>query len=153
MSRADDTPWWAAGNKVKPDGDPSPRLNTSFWLTGECFDPRDFTKIVEMVPTDHGVRGQIRTPRPPVPETFWRLSLEGRRCYEIDEALAELLDLLWPKREAIRSFAKSTGAAVGFDTNVTILEDRPVYSLSPRSLSRMAYLGADYGLDIFDYSD
>ena len=41
---------------------------------------------------------------------------------------------------------------VGICCSVTIWEDRPIYDLSAKVIKRLADIGCEFGLDIYDYS-
>jgi hypothetical protein len=73
-----------------------------------------------------------------VPVTNWGITIEKRRSYSIDEALTELLDILWPQRKKIMEFLSSNPVSAIFCTNVTINEERPEYCLLPETLQRLA---------------
>ncbi len=88
-----------------------------------------------------------------MPVTNWGITIEKRRVFSIDEALVELLNILWPQRAKILEFLSTHHLSATFCTNVTIYEGRPEYCLSPETLQRLAYFKTEYCLDIFDYSE
>ena len=85
-----------------------------------------------------------------MPQTFWLLAVE-KNTFAIDEVLAELLELLWSRREAVRALGGTRGCSAGFVVNVTIHENRPEYCLSPATLTKLAFFGFELCIDIFDY--
>jgi hypothetical protein len=60
--------------------------------------------------------------------------------------------MVWPHREKVRSFAREHNLSITLVCNVTIFDDRPVYELKPDTMEKLAWFGAEFGLDIFDYS-
>lgn len=132
----------------------APLITSAFGIWGDELDPAECTLATGLTPTEFEIKGQSRPGgRPPVPVTNWGITLEKRRYYSLDEALSELLDLLWPQREKVMEFIASHPVSAVFSANVTIHQDRPEYNLSPHTLQRLAYFKVEFCLDIFDYRD
>jgi hypothetical protein len=84
---------------------------------------------------------------------MWSLESGWLETQELDSGIQLVLQEIWPVREQILAFCKERHARSGFSSAVDILEERAVYELSSDSISKLAYLGASYGLDIFDHRD
>jgi len=83
----------------------------------------------------------------------WSVGVEKQPLESVDDAMKQMLEMVWPVRERIRGFATGHGLAIVFVCSVTFWKDRPEYSLSAPVLARLAWFGGDFLLDVFDYSD
>ncbi len=130
-----------------------PLISTYFAVSGPSWDPEELTRVVQIAPTEvqkeSRVRGTLFPSGEPnvVPPTWW-LSFYQEPLFSIDEGLQRLLDLVWPKREIIKSYVSDHDLDAQFGTNVTITRERPLYSLEPPTLERLSYFGYRYMLDI-----
>lgn len=133
--------------------DSRPRTNACIVITGDALDPEACTRFLGVIPTEIGVKGTSRPDRrPPVPETFWSLDQRGLRLYSTDEVVALVLQPIWPVRDQLRQFVAEHDLKVTVVVNVTINEERPVYELSTETMRKLVEIGAEFALDIFDYS-
>lgn len=140
-----------------PD-EPRPLVTTRFRIEGAELSVAACTKAVGLPPTrwlDHPVTKGRWQPsgRPHVEQPYWLLERVRRPSHEIDRELTELLDLLWPQREAILALATSRGCELSFATSVTLWEDAAICSLGPRTLERLVFFKGEYSLEVFDYRD
>ena len=132
----------------------APLLTTDFCISGWDFDPAICTTALGMEPsqvwrqTNKYILGQTR-----LPNICWSVGFTKRPLYSVSEAVDEVLDVIWSKRESIKQFSISEEFQVSIVCNVTIEDDRPVYDLSLKTIQCLAELGCDFCLDIFDYSD
>jgi len=132
---------------------PPPLIETGFFVSGEDFDPHSCTPAFGVTPTAVSIRGQSRLGRrPPVATSSWCLKVE-RQCYSIDDGLRDLLNQIWPHRDAIKRFLETHSPKITFTSHVKIFSERPLYCLSPATLERMAHFNAEFCLDIFDVSE
>jgi len=136
---------------------PSPLITTIFCMEGEGLNPRAITDALDLCPTSAEGREQVRgywlpSGTPNLKKPYWCVERTKQPSYEIDSELSLLLDQLWSKRAAIVGLLKRRGYTAAFVVNVTIYKDRPLYCLSPATLQRLAFFGAEFALDIFDYS-
>jgi hypothetical protein len=143
---------------ARQDDDPSPLITTLFYLEGDQLDPKLCTEALGVEPTAFDSSSALRpgvwvpSGRPNIRLPYWKLKLTKEKSYNIDEPLKRLLDMIWPRREAVIELIRETGYEASFTTTVTIYVDPPRYSLSGNILERLGFFGFDYGLDIYDYS-
>src|SRR5437667_9973251 len=98
--------------------DEAPLIEASFIISGEGFDPNRCGAIFGLQPTEVSVLGEPRPgKRPKAPGTSWSVDVR-RRAYSIDEVIDNVLDTIWPRREAIRDFAHSASLKITFNLNV-----------------------------------
>ncbi len=136
-----------------PKDESSPRINVSLWITGDGLDPMACTRHLGVVPTEVRVKGEARPRKlPPARSSSWALDLKNQRLYSTDEAVALILAPIWPVRDQLKHFVEKHKLEVFVAVNVTIYEDRPVYELSTKTMEKLVEIGAEFGLDIFDYS-
>jgi hypothetical protein len=139
------------------DDDPSPLITTKLHLSGDALDPKRCTGAAGVEPTSFDAASAVLpgvwmpSGRPGVRWPYWEVAIKNERSYSIDESLMRLLDLIWPRREAIVALVRDGRYKATFMTSVTIHEDRPLYSLSGETLRRLAYFAFDYSLDISDF--
>jgi len=132
----------------------SPLITTEFYVAGDSLDPDACTRDLGIEPTE--IWRQKRPdliPRTDLSAVSWIIRISKRPYYSVDEAVAEILDVIWPARQSVQEFVSKNAVDVGINCNVTIAVDRPVYELSRRTIERLADIGCEFGLDIFDYSD
>jgi len=131
-----------------------PLITNFFAITDMALDPGECTRIFGINPTvTREATVEVPFPgRPPI-EASWSIRFDKEPSWEIEEGLRKILNIIWPQRDKIVEFLSTTGFSALFGTNVTIHASRPLYVLSPQTLEGMSYFGAEYGLDIFDYSE
>ena len=131
----------------------APKLKTYFCISGRDFDPAMVTSAIGLEPSEvWKQKHEHLLHRKDIPNTCWSLGREKQQNYSVSEAVDEVLDLIWPKRAEIKKFVMHDSFDVGIDCSVTIWDDRPVYDLSAKVIKRLADLGCEFGLDIYDYS-
>lgn len=131
----------------------APELKTYFCISGWDFDPAMVTSAIGLEPSEVWKQKHAHLlHRKDIPNTCWSLGRGEQQNYSVSEAVDEVLDLIWPKRAEIKKFVMNDSFDVGIDCSVTIWEDRPVYDLSAKVIKRLADLGCEFGLDIYDYS-
>lgn len=74
----------------------------------EVFDPNEITNLVEIAPTSTAIKGVTRKRygKGTLGETCWEIRKKCRTHY-IDEAICEVLDFVWPRREKILECVRS----------------------------------------------
>ena len=131
----------------------SPLISAEISVSGQSFDPSVCTTAVGITPTR--VWRQTREwllDRPDLPNVSWLVSVEKVASYSTDETARMVLDIVWPRRKQLKRFVADHDVHLELTCSVTIHEDRPLYELSVGTMKRLVFLGADFGLDIFDYS-
>ena len=135
------------------EADPSPRITTTFVISGADLDPAGCTRRIGLEPTDVCAEAKVTgrlvpSGEPYVRKPYWSIEFPKQKSYSTDEGLTRLLDLLWPKRVQIVEYLGQTGYKAAFVSSVTIEEDRPLYELSAETLKRLAYFNVGWGLDV-----
>lgn len=127
------------------------RIRSGFEIRGDSLDTEECTRILGISPTMVTHKGAPRASgRGVYPFTLWDFELIEPHSYSTDECMIRLIDVVWDARERIVSFLKNPGLEAGFYSSVRITDKRPVYELSAATVKRIAFFGADYGLDIYD---
>jgi hypothetical protein len=127
-----------------------PLILSRFSICTDNVDPDVCTSEIGIVPTEVLKKGRSRVhPRPPEPENSWSVETERRTMYSVDESIAELLTILWPKKDQIIALCHKCEAECLFVTAVYANDEyRPVYDISRMSLKRMADLSASWIMDL-----
>lgn len=143
--------------KERPIDDTRALITSSFFIEGEDLDLEACTRELGLQPTrvvSAAIKGRwLPSGKANVVKPQWVVERKDQPSDDVNDELMKLLDLLWPRREAVIGWLKRTGHDAGFTTSVNIFNDRPLYCLSPKTLKRLAYFNVEWGLDIFDYSD
>ena len=83
----------------------------------------------------------------------WGVQLERLPLDSTDVAVRKVLEVLLGYENAIRECAAEHGLTAQVSCTVTILEDRPLYSLTPEVMGRLSALEAEFLFEVFDYSE
>lgn len=130
--------------------DPRPRVRVSYVLAGDTLNLDDCTQLLGLRPTEAGRRGDrplgARRPRP---STSWVLELD-RRVDDLDDAVYELLEALWPRKEAVRWLLGLPNVEAHLICAVDVFDESITLGLSRHSIERLAAVGAAFGLDYCD---
>ena len=134
--------------------DTAPKISISFVISGRDFDPNICSVALGLQPSNvwRQQREHLKD-RIDLPNVEWQLGFDGRALYSLDEAAAEVVDLIWPARERIRAFISQSGLRATLACSVRIDADRPEYCLSSEVMRKLGWLDCKFCLDIFDYSD
>jgi hypothetical protein len=130
-----------------------PSMNVAFVIAGRDIDPDDVTRTVGLEPSRlwHATNKTVLND-PRMSTVNWIVERCKVTFYEVDEAVRQVLDIVWPHREGILRYQLGSKASASLMCSVTIREDRPVYALSAETMSRLATLRCEFSLDIYDYS-
>jgi len=139
-------------SRRKCPADPRPRINSMFYITGDPLDVGQCTVATGQQPTKTNkkrVRGKFYpSGRPNVLPADWVLSVVYEPCSSVDDCMAELVNLLYPRAKEIKSLLRKNGYHAGFLTMVTIFEERAIYSLSASTLKRLSAFDLEWALDV-----
>lgn len=140
-------------SRMDTTDDRCPLISAFFVISGKGFDTTECTVETGIKPTEVWRQGrEDLKQREDLPDTSWSVGFDGRRLYSINDAVVEVLAVIWPRRRPIRTYLTRAGLQATFCCDVTIHVDRPEYVLEPDVIRKMAWLGAGFGLDVFDYS-
>jgi len=128
-----------------------PQISACFVISGNGFNTDECTRAIGREPTEigHPKEGE----RPEINDTEWIIDTGKLKLYSVDEVVSSLMEDVWPHRERIETFLKQTALKGSFCCFVTIFEERPLYELSEETMRKMAALGCDFSMDIYDYSE
>jgi hypothetical protein len=68
-----------------------------------------------------------------------------------DDVIAQVLDVVWPVRAKCRAFLRSKKLTAGVLCVAAEHGRGPAYTVSPRTIRRLGYLGAELAFDIYHY--
>jgi hypothetical protein len=123
-------------------------------IAGNEFDPDEATNQIGLEPT----RIWFQTDRlllleKELPKVEWSIGGKKRNFDEVEEAVQQVLEAIWPAREKIRSYVRLNGLRSAFICAVFIYTEPPMYCLSAESMRRMASFQAEFSMVIYDYRD
>lgn len=121
-------------------------------VSGRDFDLEECTRFIGLFPTRTWQQAHAHlTKRIDLPNTEWSIGIEKGEFDSLSDAVNAVIGMVWEKRSRVRDYAERHGLEISFICNVTIWNDAPEYSLSADDIQRLGSLGANFGLDIFDY--
>jgi lambda repressor-like predicted transcriptional regulator len=136
---------------MKPKRD---SLGVFVTLAGRDFDPDECTRAIGLEPSAvWKQRHEHLQSRLDLDSINWSVGFDEKACDTLSDAVDEVLDRVWPHREAMVRHAAERGLRITVTCTVRIHAAAPEYSLSPRTIERLAELKAGFLMDIFDHRD
>jgi len=130
------------------------RIKTCFVISGDNFHPDEFTQAIGISPTSYHVKDTVlEEERPPAPISEWILESDWDSKDNIDDGIKEILEILQPFISKITEFCNNQNLGRFVISAVEIYTDRPELVLSEESVSKMAVLGVEYSIDLYDYRE
>lgn len=130
-----------------------PLIRTMIYISGDSFKHEVLTEVLGLSPMEVGTKGELRSNGRTVHnETFWKHS-KDIYDYSISDALKTLLSEILPNKESLNEYVKANELEISLICNVTITEERPVYQIEKDVIEQLSSIGAEFLMDIFDYSD
>ncbi len=130
-----------------------PLIRTMIYISGDALEHKVLTDIFKLPPTEIGSKGELKpNGRTYHNETYWKYSKDIYE-YSISEAISILLCELLSNKERLNAYVNAYGLEVSVICNVTITEDRPVYQIEKDVVNTLSSIGAEFLMDIFDYSN
>lgn len=126
------------------------RITASVNLTGDEFDFESCSSAIGITATKTWKR-KI-PPHPLVPAAAWSVGFTKQPFESVNDAVEAVLKLIENREDKIKAFASRAGLRISLSCSVNIDEERPVYDLSSDTMKRLSDLGANFIMDIFDYS-
>ena len=127
-------------------------ITASLAVDGDALDFDDCTRVVGIPPTDTFVR-RFEYDSSVLAARQWCVESERAELESVDDAVAALFAVFGDRLGAVRDYAAGPGRGVSVSSTVIIHEDRPVYELSAATVRVLADLGAEFLLDIYDFSE
>ncbi|HEX5418756.1 MAG TPA: DUF4279 domain-containing protein [Gammaproteobacteria bacterium] len=138
---------------INSDQADAPQITAHFFISGRDFDPAAVTSVLGVDPSE--VWRQERREliaRPDLPTVCWKHGFKKKPFVSIDDAVAEVLEAIWPLRDRVQQWLASNATQAGIECSVSIYNERPIYELSATTISKLSDLRCEFVLDIFDYS-
>jgi len=139
-------------NNSENQNSPSPQISVWLGIWGHNLNPDECSKYIGIKATetrrqpDYFVKNNN-------PRIGWYIGFRRREFDDTSDAINELMDTIWERRDKIKSLVKEHGFDLSIACNITIWEDRPLYSLRPEIIKKLAYFECEVLFDIFDYSE
>ena len=90
-----------------------PLISSYFAISGKDLKPEFCTSFIGLTPSNFGYLKAVD-------KYFWDILIDKKPCYCIDEAINEIIDILWPKRHKIKKFLNTHNVSAALGSNVTI---------------------------------
>jgi len=130
-------------------------VNAKFMIIGdENFDPDIATNTLKINPTKVGRKGElIRGGRLKRKESFWEISTDYKKSYDINDQLDQILNIIIPVKEELMSIISSNNlyAKIEFVINIENNE-KPAMHLQKNVIDFASEIGAEIDFDLYIYS-
>lgn len=124
-----------------------PEISTRFRLRGS-FDPDDITEVIGISPSRTWREGEARTPLLRWKKSGWSLVFGPERSVDLEAQIKRMLDTVEPIQERLRSARDRYNAEADVFCSADIDDRTPAILLGAETLSRLARLGVELGIDI-----
>jgi hypothetical protein len=124
-----------------------PEITTRFRLRGS-FDPDDITDVIGISPDRTWRQGEERTPLLRWQMSGWSLVFGPERSVDLEAQIKRMLDTVEPVHERVRSARDRYHAEVDVFCSADVHDQTPAILLGAETLSRLAHLGLQLGIDI-----
>jgi hypothetical protein len=128
----------------------SSTFSVSLSIQGDHIDFDHCTRAIGLPPSRTWV---AKIPLAGVPQRSWSIGFEKRPFDSMNDAILCCLGLVEGFEQRLVSYVASERLSVIMACNIRIIGSRPLYDLSPTSMTRLAGLNAELLLDIFDLSE
>jgi hypothetical protein len=128
-----------------------PTITTALLIGGHRFNPQDFTLLVGVEPTKIWTQQHewVKLIRPDIATIGWVYELKKQRKWSLGEAIEEILDVVWSKREEVHRFLSENRLKMSVDCkpfgDASVLE----YIIQPAVIRKMAFFSASLSLAVY----
>jgi hypothetical protein len=128
-----------------------PTITSILNIGGHQFKPEEFTQLVGVQPTKIWTQQHeaVKVIRPDINTIGWVYELKKQRKWSLGEAINELLDIVWNKREEIRRFLSENGLNMAIRCrpfgDASVLE----YIIQTDVIRKMAFFDASFSLAVY----
>jgi Domain of unknown function (DUF4279) len=131
-----------------------PIITTGLSIGGHDFNPDEITSLVGIEPTKiwRQRREWIKSTLPDINTIEWRYELKEQRKSSLGEAIEEILDVLWSKKDTISGFLLENRLKMHIDCRPFGDASVIVYIIQPEVMRKMAFFGASLSLAIYKCS-
>ena len=125
-----------------------PKIRIDFWITGDLFEPREVSEILQIEPTK--IRRKEEYPLPQTALTSWKLSTKKEECKAVCWQFEKLIKLLKGKEKLIIGMCEQYKLTASF-TVVVEMEagDSPELVLTKDIILFIAAINAEVGFDLY----
>jgi Domain of unknown function (DUF4279) len=124
-----------------------PEITTRFQLRGS-FDPNDITDMIGIPPDRKWREGEARTPLLRWKKSGWSLVFGPERSVDLEAQLKRMLDTVESIQARLRSACDRYDAEAHVFCSADVDDQTPAIILGAETLSRLARLGVELGIDI-----
>jgi hypothetical protein len=141
-------------DNIEVDRGKTPLISSSFSVGGNEFDSSEFSEIIEIQPTRiwKQTKPELRN-RHDLNNFEWIYKIKKKPLWSIGEAVNEILEIFWLKRQKIVSYSEKNKLSISIGCSIYIddpMEDsNPELCLYPDLIQKMADLKADFGMFIY----
>ncbi len=133
--------------------DSTPRITTVLRIGGRDFSPDDLTSVVGIEPTKkwHQKLRWLKAIAPEISTVGWEYRIDKQRKWSLGEAIAEVLDVFWPRRDELKAFLLKHQLRVAIECRPFGDASALEYIIQSKVIEQMAVLGASLTLAVYKY--
>jgi len=130
-----------------------PSITTNLFIGGHEFSIDDLSSLLGVEPTKIWIRPQklewLKAAAPEMASMGWRYTMERQRKWSLGEAIDEVLEVVWSKKEELRRFLLDNRLKLHIDCrpfgDASVLE----YVIQPEVIIKMGFFAASLSLAVY----
>jgi hypothetical protein len=128
-----------------------PTITTVLSIGGHQFNPDELTSLIGVEPTKiwNQEHEWIKSSHPDFETIAWEHELEKQRRWSLGEAIGELLNVIWSKKDEIKLFMLQYQLTMHVDCRPFGDASRIEYNIQSEVMMKMAFFGASLSLAVY----
>ena len=129
----------------------TPAITTVLGIGGHGFSTDDLTSLAGVKPTQiwHQQHEWVKVTHPDFATIEWRYKLEKQRKWSLGEAIDELLNVFWSKRDEINLFLSRNRLEMTIDVRPFGDASTLEYIIQPEVIRKLAFFGVSLSLAVY----
>jgi hypothetical protein len=128
-----------------------PSITTVLSIGGHEFQPDELTSLVGVKPTKIWTQKheRIKLTHPNINTIEWRYELEKQRKWSLGEAIDEILNVIWSKKDDLNQFLLEKQLRMHIDCRPFGDASKIEYIIQPEAMKKMVFFGASLSLAVY----
>lgn len=131
--------------------EPDREIEATLCVAKKDFEFDSVTEALGIEPSDQWVQKHDHLKGTDLDYKSWQLSTGKVDSDSVSLVVEDLLVKVQGKEQVLKSLTES-GFALTVVCSITIFKERPVYDLSKEAVAKIAEIGADFSMDLYDFS-
>ncbi len=128
-----------------------PKITTNLSIGGHHFNPDELTLLVGVRPTKVWTQRHewIKGTCPDIDTIEWRYELKEQDKWSLGEAIEEILEVVWSKKEEVRRFLLDNRLTLHIDCRPFGDASMIEYIIQPEVITKMGFFAASLSLAVY----